>query len=65
MNSSRIQIIFLNLTQTDENVTIYMVGDIGVSPSPLDASIYRSGPPQLTHSGESREVGKTVEAVRL
>ena len=49
----------------NDYVTIYMVGDIGVSPSPLDASIYRSGPPQLPHSGESREVGKTVEAVRL
>ena len=42
-----------------------MVGDIGVSPSPLDASIYRSGPPQLPHSGEWREVGETVRAVHV
>ena len=42
-----------------------MVGDIEVPLSPLDASIYRSGPPQLPHSRGSREVGKTVEAVRL
>ena len=54
------KILRLIVRWSSENVTIYMVGDIGVSPSPLDAS-YSSGPPQLPHSRESREVGKTVE----
>ena len=43
-----------------------MVGYIGYTLSLLDASIYRSGPPQLPHSGRvGREVGETVKAVRL
>ena len=60
LNLSIRTLVFEVAIETSWNVTVAMVGYIGYTPSLLDASIYRSGPPQLTHSGRvEREVGET------
>ena len=59
LNLSIRTLVFEVAIETSWNVTVAMVGYIGYTPSLLDASIYRSGPPQLPHSERVREVGET------